>query len=92
MRTALEWERERNEINTGNLWRSPCPNKRVRLPRLLTRAKDLSRTADTTNKREGATEMNKVVIEVKGGVAWVAQQPKNIEVEIIDYDNLEASV
>jgi hypothetical protein len=62
------------------------------LPRLLTRAKDLSRTADTTNKREGATEMNKVVIEVKGGVAWVAQQPENIEVEIIDYDNLEVSV
>jgi hypothetical protein len=92
MRIALEWERERNEINTGNLWRSPCPNKRVRLPRLLTRAKDLSRTADTTNKREGATEMNKVVIEVKGGVAWVAQQPENIEVEIIDYDNLEVSV
>ena len=59
MRIALEWERERNEINTGNLWRSPCPNKRVRLPRLLTRAKDLSRTADTTNAREGATEMNK---------------------------------
>ena len=52
----------------------------------------VSRTADTTNAREGATEMNKVVIEVKGGVAWVAQQPKNIEVEIIDYDNLEASV
>ena len=59
MRTALEWERERNEINTGNLWRSPCPNKRVRLPRLLTRAKDLSRTADTTNAREGENEMNK---------------------------------
>jgi hypothetical protein len=36
--------------------------------------------------------MNKVVIEVKGGVAWVAQQPKNIEVEIIDYDNLEVGV
>lgn len=36
--------------------------------------------------------MNKVVIEVKGGVAWVAQQPENIEVEIIDYDNLEMSV
>ena len=59
MRIALEWERERNEINTGNLWRSPCPNKRVRLPRLLTRAKDLSRTADTTNAREGENEMNK---------------------------------
>ena len=54
--------------------------------------KVVSRTADTTNKREGATEMNKVVIEVKGGVAWVAQQPENIEVEIIDYDNLEVSV
>jgi hypothetical protein len=92
MRTALEWERERNEINTGNLWRSPCPNKRVRLPRLLTRAKDLSRTADTTNAREGGNEMNKVIIEVKGGVAWVAQQPENIEVEIIDYDNLGAGV
>jgi hypothetical protein len=92
MRIALEWERERNEINTGNLWRSPCPNKRVRLPRLLTRAKDFSRTADTTNAREGGNEMNKVVIEVKGGVAWVAQQPENIEVEIIDYDNLEVSV
>jgi hypothetical protein len=92
MRTALEWERERNEINTGNLWRSPCPNKRVRLPRLLTRAKDFSRTADTTNARERGNEMNKVIIEVKGGVAWVAQQPENIEVEIIDYDNLGAGV
>jgi hypothetical protein len=38
------------------------------------------------------TEMNKVIIEVKGGVAWVAQQPENIEVEIIDYDNLGAGV
>ena len=63
MRIALEWERERNEINTGNLWRSPCPNKRVRLPRLLTRAKDLSRTADTTNAREGENEMNILEIE-----------------------------
>lgn len=36
--------------------------------------------------------MNKVVIEVKGGVAWVAQQPENIEIEIIDYDNLEANI
>jgi hypothetical protein len=25
MRTALEWERERNEINAGNLWRSLVP-------------------------------------------------------------------
>jgi hypothetical protein len=92
MTIVREMERERNEINTGNLWRSPCPNKRVRLPRLLTRAKDLSRTADTTNARERGNEMNKVIIEVKGGVAWVAQQPENIEVEIIDYDNLGAGV
>jgi hypothetical protein len=60
--------------------------------RLLTRAKDFSRTADTTNARERGNEMNKVIIEVKGGVAWVAQQPENIEVEIIDYDNLGAGV
>ena len=63
MTIVREWERERNEINTGNLWRSPCPNKRVRLPRLLTRAKDLSRTADTTNAREGENEMNILEIE-----------------------------
>lgn len=62
------------------------------MPRLLTRVKDLSRTAGAINKREEGDKMNKVVIEVKGGVAWVAQRPKNIEVEIIDYDNLEASV
>ena len=59
MRIALEWERESNEINTGNLWRSPCPNKRVQLPGLLTRDNKLSRTADTTNAREGENEMNK---------------------------------
>jgi hypothetical protein len=64
----------------------------VRLPRLLTRDKEFSRTADTTNARERGNEMNKVIIEVKGGVAWVAQQPENIEVEIIDYDNLGAGV
>jgi len=62
------------------------------LLRLLEGAKDLSRTAGSTNAREGENEMNKVVIEVKGGVAWVAQRPENIEVEIIDYDNLEVSV
>jgi hypothetical protein len=45
-----------------------------------------------TNVMRGETEMNKVIIEVKGGVAWVAQQPENIEVEIIDYDNLGAGV
>jgi hypothetical protein len=45
-----------------------------------------------TNAMRRETEMNKVIIEVKGGVAWVAQQPENIEVEIIDYDNLEVSV
>jgi hypothetical protein len=54
--------------------------------------KVVSRTADTTNARERGNEMNKVIIEVKGGVAWVAQQPENIEVEIIDYDNLGAGV
>jgi hypothetical protein len=59
MRTALEWERERNEINTGNMWRSLSSNIRVQLPGLLTRDREFSRTADTTNKREGATEMNK---------------------------------
>jgi hypothetical protein len=32
-----------------------------------TRAKDFSRTADTTNARERGNEMNKVIIEVKGG-------------------------
>jgi hypothetical protein len=62
------------------------------LPGLLTRDNKLSRTADTTNARERGNEMNKVIIEVKGGVAWVAQQPENIEVEIIDYDNLGAGV
>jgi hypothetical protein len=59
---------------------------------ILTRDNKLSRTADTTNARERGNEMNKVIIEVKGGVAWVAQQPENIEVEIIDYDNLGAGV
>ena len=92
MRIALEWERERNEINTGNMWRSLSSNIRVQLPGLLTRDNKLSRTADTTNARERGNEMNKVIIEVKGGVAWVAQQPENIEVEIIDYDNLGAGV
>jgi hypothetical protein len=33
--------------------------------------------------------MNKVIIEVKGGVAWVAECPDNIEVIIKDHDNLE---
>lgn len=31
----------------------------------------------------------KVVITVRGGIAEVEQCPKGIEVEIIDYDNLE---
>jgi hypothetical protein len=58
MRTALEWERERNEINTGNMWRSLSSNIRVQLPGLLTRDNKLSRTADTTNAREGENEMS----------------------------------
>jgi len=33
--------------------------------------------------------MNKVIITVSGGVAEVTQCPAGIEVEIIDYDNLE---
>jgi hypothetical protein len=32
----------------------------------------------------------KVVIEVLGGVASVAKCPDGVEVEIIDYDNIEA--
>jgi hypothetical protein len=31
--------------------------------------------------------MEKVVIEVSGGVAYVKYCPANIEVEIIDFDN-----
>ena len=30
----------------------------------------------------------KVIIEVLGGVAYVASQPDDVEVEIIDYDNV----
>ena len=30
--------------------------------------------------------MSKVVIEVKGGVAWVTERPEDVEVVIIDYD------
>ncbi len=32
----------------------------------------------------------KVIIEVRGGVAYIAQCPENVEVEIVDYDNQEA--
>jgi hypothetical protein len=32
----------------------------------------------------------KVVIEVLGGVAYVKDCPEDVDVEIIDYDNLEA--
>ena len=32
--------------------------------------------------------MKKVIIEVLGGVASVAECPDNVEVEIIDYDNI----
>jgi hypothetical protein len=32
----------------------------------------------------------KVIIEVLGGVAYVASQPDGVEVQIIDYDNEEA--
>ena len=32
----------------------------------------------------------KVVIEVQGGVAYVAKCPRGVEVEIIDRDNEEA--
>jgi hypothetical protein len=61
------------------------------LPEILTRDNKVSRTADTTNAREGENEMNKVIIECNCD-NWVAQQPENIEVEIIDYDNLGAGV
>lgn len=33
--------------------------------------------------------MNKVIIEVLGGVAYVTSAPQGIEVEIIDLDNRE---
>lgn len=33
--------------------------------------------------------MNKVVIEVLGGVAYVKSAPEGIDVEIIDFDNAE---
>ena len=33
--------------------------------------------------------MNKVIVEVLGGVAYVKSAPEGIEVEIIDYDNKE---
>lgn len=35
--------------------------------------------------------MEKVLIVVQGGVAHVADCPPHVEVEIIDYDDLEAS-
>lgn len=35
----------------------------------------------------GRTETFKVVIEVKGGVAYVKECPANVEVEIIDLDD-----
>lgn len=31
----------------------------------------------------------RVVISVRGGVAYVEEAPRGVEVEIIDYDNLE---
>jgi hypothetical protein len=36
-----------------------------------------------------ADRENLVVIEVSGGVAYVAKCPPGIEVEIIDYDNID---
>ena len=41
------------------------------------------------NKRKRERVMNKVVIEVLGGVAYVKSASEGIEVEIIDYDNAE---
>jgi len=35
--------------------------------------------------------MSKVIITVLGGVAEVAQCPEGVEVEIIDYDNKDAT-
>ena len=59
MRIVRERERVRDESYTGNMWRSLSSNIRVQLPGLLTRDNKLSRTADTTNKRERGNEMNK---------------------------------
>jgi spermidine synthase len=33
--------------------------------------------------------MNKVIIEVSGGVAYLKSAPKGVDVEIIDFDNAE---
>ena len=30
--------------------------------------------------------MRKVVVEVRGGVAWVTEQPDDVVVEVIDHD------
>ena len=57
MTIVRERERVRDESYTGNMWRSLSSNIRVQLPGLLTRDNKLSRTADTTNKREGENEM-----------------------------------
>jgi hypothetical protein len=57
MTIVRERERVRDESYTGNMWRSLSSNIRVQLPGLLTRDNKLSRTADTTNAREGENEM-----------------------------------
>lgn len=43
---------------------------------------------ETPQTRSPGRPARKVVIEVLGGVAYVASQPEDVEVEIIDHDNL----
>lgn len=45
---------------------------------------------DTGASRNARVTPASVTIEVRGGVAHVASAPHGVEVEIVDYDNLEA--
>lgn len=38
----------------------------------------------------GSAVIHHVYVTVSGGVAYIAQAPKGVEVHILDYDNLKA--
>ena len=42
------------------------------------------------NDFQRAFEPPRVVVEVRGGVAWVADKSPSVEVKIIDWDSIEA--